>query len=356
MKHRTLPGTDLNVSEVCLGTMTWGEQNSEADAHAQLDYAVAQGVNFIDTAEMYPVPPNADDAGAYREVSSAAGSRAQPRRRRHRDQGGGTGSARMDSQRPHRSHARRHRRGRRHEPRAAQIDSIDLLPDPLAAAQRADVRRDRVRTGEGARRAVDRRAGRGLAALIKAGKIRHYGLSNETAWGVCEFRRVAKRAGRAGPGDDPEQLQPGLARRRQRSRGNAVSREACRCSRTARSAAACFRASISAARTGGSRFALFDSSVIALPQADRARGGRSVRARSRSGGACRSVQLALGYVKSRWYLGAMIIGATSLAQLEENIAAARWSSTFDACGDRRTADPISQSRGLNPRQTDVLDA
>lgn len=58
MKYRTLPGTDLNVSQVCLGTMTWGEQNSEAQAHEQLDYAAHRGINFIDTAEMYPVPPN----------------------------------------------------------------------------------------------------------------------------------------------------------------------------------------------------------------------------------------------------------------------------------------------------------
>src|SRR5512137_1477893 len=58
MQYRTLPGSELEVSTVCLGTMTWGQQNTEADAHAQLDYAVAQGVNFIDTAEMYPVPPD----------------------------------------------------------------------------------------------------------------------------------------------------------------------------------------------------------------------------------------------------------------------------------------------------------
>jgi hypothetical protein len=63
MKYRTLPGTELNVSEVCLGTMTWGEQNSESEARAQLDYAVAQGINFIDTAEMYPVPPNPTTQG-----------------------------------------------------------------------------------------------------------------------------------------------------------------------------------------------------------------------------------------------------------------------------------------------------
>ncbi len=63
MKYRMLPSTQLNVSEVCLGSMTWGQQNTEAEAHAQLDYAVGQGINFIDTAEMYPVPPNATTQG-----------------------------------------------------------------------------------------------------------------------------------------------------------------------------------------------------------------------------------------------------------------------------------------------------
>ena len=60
MEYRTLGSSDLKVSALCLGTMTFGEQNSETDAHAQLDYAVARGVNFIDTAEMYPVPPRAE--------------------------------------------------------------------------------------------------------------------------------------------------------------------------------------------------------------------------------------------------------------------------------------------------------
>ena len=57
MEYRPLGNTDIRVSAICLGTMTFGEQNTEAEAHAQLDYATAHGVNFIDTAEMYPVPP-----------------------------------------------------------------------------------------------------------------------------------------------------------------------------------------------------------------------------------------------------------------------------------------------------------
>jgi len=63
MQHRPLGRTGLNVSLICLGTMTWGEQNTEAQAHEQLDHAVASGINFIDTAEMYPVPPKAETAG-----------------------------------------------------------------------------------------------------------------------------------------------------------------------------------------------------------------------------------------------------------------------------------------------------
>ncbi len=59
MDYRKLGSSDLTVSAICLGTMTFGEQNTESEAHAQLDYAFDRGVNFLDTAEMYPVPPRA---------------------------------------------------------------------------------------------------------------------------------------------------------------------------------------------------------------------------------------------------------------------------------------------------------
>jgi len=63
MKYNTLGKTDIQVSEICLGTMTYGQQNTEAEAHEQLDYATANGVNFIDTAELYAVPPSAETYG-----------------------------------------------------------------------------------------------------------------------------------------------------------------------------------------------------------------------------------------------------------------------------------------------------
>ncbi len=68
MKYTTLPNTNIKVSKICLGTMTFGEQNTEADGHSQLDYALEQGVNFIDTAEMYAVPARAETCGATEKI------------------------------------------------------------------------------------------------------------------------------------------------------------------------------------------------------------------------------------------------------------------------------------------------
>ncbi|HEY0489751.1 MAG TPA: aldo/keto reductase, partial [Telluria sp.] len=64
MKRVLLGDSQLEVSGICLGTMTFGEQNSEAEAHSQLDYALERGINFIDTAEMYPVMPRPDTQGS----------------------------------------------------------------------------------------------------------------------------------------------------------------------------------------------------------------------------------------------------------------------------------------------------
>ena len=63
MRHNRLGGTNVDVSLLALGTMTWGEQNSEAEAHSQLDFALEHGINFGDAAEMYPVPPRAETQG-----------------------------------------------------------------------------------------------------------------------------------------------------------------------------------------------------------------------------------------------------------------------------------------------------
>ena len=199
MKYRTLSGTQLKVSEVCLGTMTWGEQNSEAEAHAQLDYAIAQGINFIDTAEMYPVPPNATTQGRT-EIFLGNWLARRPR--------DGlviatkvAGPGRRDWIRNGRTDLTRDVIAEAVDTSLArlQIDTIDLYqihwPQrnvPNFGATEFDPAKEKA--GPSIREQVE-----GMAAMIQAGKIRHYGLSNETAWGVCEFRRVARELGVPGP-------------------------------------------------------------------------------------------------------------------------------------------------------------
>ena len=68
MKYNVLPNTDIKVSKICLGSMTWGRQNTEEEGHAQMDYAIEQGVNFIDTAEMYSVPFKPENQGSTERI------------------------------------------------------------------------------------------------------------------------------------------------------------------------------------------------------------------------------------------------------------------------------------------------
>ena len=199
MQYRTLPGTDMNVSKVCLGTMTWGQQNSEAEAHEQLDYAVAQGINFIDTAEMYPVPPNAQTQG--RTEKYLGTWLARQRRERLYIATKVAGPGRRDWIRGGRTDLTSDVIAEAVETSLArlQTDYIDLYqihwPQrnvPMFGATEFDPSKEK--DGPSIREQVE-----GMAAMIKAGKIRHYGLSNETAWGVCEFRRAAKELGVPGP-------------------------------------------------------------------------------------------------------------------------------------------------------------
>ena len=68
MEYRKLGRTDIKVSPICLGTMTWGQQNTEADGHEQMDYAVDHGINFFDTAELYSIPPRAETHGSTERI------------------------------------------------------------------------------------------------------------------------------------------------------------------------------------------------------------------------------------------------------------------------------------------------
>ena len=195
MDYRILGSSDLKVSALALGTMTFGQQNSEADAHAQLDLAVSHGINFIDTAEMYPVPPRAETA---HRTESYVGTWLK---RQQRDKlivaTKITGPARgfswiRNTPRINREHLTAAIDG---SLRRLQTDYVDLYqlhwPDryvPMFGGTGYDAARERDSTPIAEQLQV-------LAELVQAGKIRHIGLSNETPWGVSEFVRCAEQLG-----------------------------------------------------------------------------------------------------------------------------------------------------------------
>src|SRR5487761_2406530 len=195
MEYKILGSSDLKVSTLCLGTMTFGEQNTEAEAHAQLDMAIAHGVNFIDTAEMYPVPPRGETQG---RTESYIGTWLKHQRR---DQlivaskiaGPSRGFAWIRNT-PRINHEHLHS-AIDTSLRRLQTDYLDLYqihwPDryvPMFGASSYDVAQEHDSTPVCEQLLA-------LSELVKAGKIRHIGLSNETPWGVCEFMRCAEKMG-----------------------------------------------------------------------------------------------------------------------------------------------------------------
>ncbi|KHT38608.1 NADP(H)-dependent aldo-keto reductase [Vibrio sinaloensis] len=193
MQYNKLPHSTLEVSQICLGTMTFGVQNSEQDAFRQLDFALERGVNFIDTAEMYPVPPSPQTRGATeqhignwlkhsgkREKVVLATKVAGPRNMPHiRD------NMKLDRRNIHLAIDDSLRR--------LQTDYVDLyqihwpqrqtncfgqLNYPYPTEQEEVTL---VETLEA------------LAELIKVGKVRYIGVSNETPWGVMTLLRLAEK-------------------------------------------------------------------------------------------------------------------------------------------------------------------
>jgi aryl-alcohol dehydrogenase-like predicted oxidoreductase len=194
MKRTKLGASALEVSDICLGTMTWGEQNTEAEGHAQIEWALSHGINFIDTAEMYPVPPAQKTQGSTEKIVGAWLGKNKATREKLVIASKIAGPGRRDWIRNGEN-----RVTKKTIPWALddslkrlQTDYIDLYqihwPEryvPAFGAWQYDPSKEREETP--ILEQVE-----AMAAAIKAGKIRAYGLSNETAWGLCEFTRVAK--------------------------------------------------------------------------------------------------------------------------------------------------------------------
>jgi aryl-alcohol dehydrogenase (NADP+) len=322
MKTAILPGTSMNVSRVCLGTMTWGEQNSEKEAHEQLEYAVSQGINFIDTAEMYPVPPNAKTQGRTetflgtwlkkqkRDKLYVATKVAGPGRRDW-IRGGRTDLTQDVIAEAVETSLQR-----------LQTDYIDLYqihwPQrnvPNFGATEFDPSKEKPGP------AIEEQV-KGMAALIKSGKIRHYGLSNESAWGVCKFREEARRLGLPGPVTIQNSYSL-ISRNVDNDLAETLHREDMKLLAYSPLAAGILSGKyMGGAKPPGTRFVLFDTLGIRFrkPMVSEAVDAYASLARRRG---MTLVQLALGYVNSRWFLGSSIIGATSMAQLKDDIEGAQ---------------------------------
>ncbi len=194
MQYHRLAQTDLKISRICLGTMTWGEQNSEAEAHAQLDYALAQGINFIDTAEMYPVPPRAETQGLTERYIGA-----WLKQRGNRDKI--ILASKVAGRSPELSYLRTNPvcLDRRNITQALdaslkrlQTDYIDLYQVHWPDRQTNFFGR----LGYASNDSLGIPILETLQALqeqMQSGKIRYIGISNETPWGLMQYLQLAER-------------------------------------------------------------------------------------------------------------------------------------------------------------------
>ena len=325
--------SDLHVTPICLGTMTFGEQVNEVDAHAILDHSLARGVNFIDTAEMYSVPPKAETCGHTETIignwfaknpnarqqlvvaTKVAGpSRGMPWIRDH------MGLTVKDFVTSCEGSLRR-----------LQTDVIDLYqihwPERHVPAFGGVYYDPKKETSEITIHAQLE----ALAQLVKAGKVRHVGLSNETPYGVHEFVRLAEQHGlpRVATTQNPYCLI-------NRTYENGLDET-------------CHRLNVSLLAYSPLGFGLltgkYDASGITGPDAPkgaRISGYESVRkqrwGRPESLTASRRynalalengmtpTQMALAFCYTKWQVASTIIGVTSLAQLDADLDA--WGTTL----------------------------
>lgn len=327
MEKIRLGRSDLEVSRICLGTMTFGEQNTEAEGHSQLDYALSRGINFIDTAEMYPVKPRAETYGNTERIvgtwlkrqprdrvilaSKVAGPARNPWIR-------GGGDFTPDSIRAAIDDSLKR----------LQTDYIDLYQihwparnAPIFGQKRFNPDAERpCPTIEAQLEA--------MADLVRAGKIRYVGVSNETPWGVAEFVNVAERSGlpRIATIQNPYNLV-------NRSFEQGLDE-------------ACFRSDVSLLvysplgfgqltgkyLSGDPRQPIFNAEAAGrltrfsadwspryMRQETMAAAARYVELAKAHG--MSGATLALAWCYSRWFAASTIIGATDLGQIRENIDA-----------------------------------
>jgi len=328
METVVLGGSDLRVSRICLGTMTFGEQVGRDDAHRILSHAVERGVNFIDTAEMYSVPGRRETFGATETIIGEWFGRHPGLRRRVVLATKVAGPSRnMDwirhgatDLKPADIHAACDDSLKR-----LQTDVIDLYqihwPNrnaPSFGAVYFDPSKDQAYTS--IHEQLD-----ALAGLVKAGKVRHIGLSNETPWGLCEFLRQAEQHGlpRVVSVQNPYALvnrsvDNGLDEALYRS---GVSLLAYSPLGFGTLSGKYDTAGFDAAQPELGRLARFETMrKQRWARADTLAAAREYNALARAHGLTPS-QMALAFCYRSWRVASTIIGVTSLAQLDDNLGA-----------------------------------
>lgn len=320
MDYTLLGQSSLKVSRICLGTMTFGCQNSEAEGHAQLDRALAAGINFVDTAEMYPVPTHAE---RYGKTEAIVGSWLQ---KQTRDRivlaTKATGPGRSLSWirgGPSGFDAENLTAALEGSLKRLRTDYVDLYQlhwparnQPMFGQWEFEPERERDSTPIHETLEV-------LAGLVKAGKIRYVGLSNEHPWGVMQFVRLAEAHG----------LPRVVSTQNAYNLLNRVY--------DAGLAEVCFREKVSLLAYSPLAFGFLSGKYLDNPQApgrvSQFAGFSQRYAKPNVGPAVAAyaalarahgltpTQLALAWCYRRWCVASTIIGATSMAQLEENLGA-----------------------------------
>lgn len=198
MEYRKLGRTGLDVSALCLGTMTWGNQNSEAEGHAQMDHALAAGINFFDTAEIYAVPPSPQTYGRTEEI---IGTWFAARKNRDKvilaTKIGGIGVSWIRNGGPITGDAVR--KAVDASLKRLQTDYIDLYqlhwpnrPFPHFENHWSGMI-DFTKTDTAQEEAGMLDILTALGDMVRAGKVRHVGLSDDSAWGIMKYLELAQK-------------------------------------------------------------------------------------------------------------------------------------------------------------------
>ncbi|MCX5477392.1 aldo/keto reductase [Kaistia geumhonensis] len=323
MEYRSLGRTDLRVSAICLGTMTWGQQNTEAEGHRQMDFALDRGINFLDTAELYSIPPRAETSGATERI---IGSWLKARGNRDKVVIASkvVGRTDMDWFRGGRS-SRLVRAGIQHAIDGSLerlgTDYIDLYqlhwPDRTVTQWGSNPVRYKHPVPAADEVPIEETLDV-LADLVAAGKIRHVGLSNESSWGTMRFVAAAE----AGKGPRVVSIQNAynlLNRTFEVNLAEVALREDVGLLAYSPLAQGYLSGKYqNGARPAGARSTLFNRGQrYETPGAHEAIDDYLAVARDFG---LDPSQMALAFVTSRSFVTSNIIGATTMAQLEADIA------------------------------------